>query len=135
MTSRPYTVLGALIGEVCVYTLVHLLFSGQTRSLPTYLVQGVLIGCGLSLVTAQVLARIRAVNVNGWMTMLRCGVPGNGMFMRAASSMMSLGPVNVPQEASGGTIHQAGTRINPGGGSNAVARPFRRLPLHHTNAR
>ena len=106
MTSRPYTVLMALIGAVCLYALARLLFFDQARSLATYRVQGILIGYGLGLVTAQVLGRIRTKKFNGWITMMRCGVPGNGMFMRAACAMMFLGPVNVPQEerAAGGHV-------------------------------
>jgi hypothetical protein len=43
--------------------------------------------------------RIKATKVNGWITMFGCGVPGNGMLLRAAHAQIFLGPINVPQEA------------------------------------
>ena len=51
------------------------------------------------LMTAQVVARAKTTKVNGWATILGCGVPGNGMFFRAACALTFLGPINVPQEA------------------------------------
>ena len=63
------------------------------------LVQGFLVGFGLALVTIEIFARIKATQVNGWITMFGCGVPGNGMLMRAACTRIFPGPVNVPQEA------------------------------------
>jgi hypothetical protein len=62
-------------------------------------VQGILIGGGLAFVTAQIYARIKAVKVNGWITMFGLGLPGNGMLLRAAHAQLFPGPVNVPQEA------------------------------------
>ncbi|HEY7284872.1 MAG TPA: DUF1214 domain-containing protein [Vicinamibacterales bacterium] len=61
--------------------------------------QGILIGWGLAFVTAQVLARIKSTKINGWITMLGCGLPGNGMLLRAAQAQVFPGPINVPQEA------------------------------------
>jgi hypothetical protein len=63
------------------------------------LVQGFFVGFGLAVVTVEILARFKATKVNGWMTMYGCGVPGNGMFFRAACSQVFPGPVNVPEEA------------------------------------
>lgn len=39
------------------------------------------------------------MKVNGWITMLGCGVPGNGPLTRATCTWMFPGPVNVPDEA------------------------------------
>ncbi len=62
-------------------------------------VQGIFVGAWLAWITFQILAGFMATNVNGWVTLLGCGVPGNGLFKRAACSLIFPGPVNVPQEA------------------------------------
>jgi hypothetical protein len=62
-------------------------------------VQGVLIGAGLAFAAAQVYGSIKGTKINGWITMYGCGVPGNGMFLRAAHAWTFPGPINVPQEA------------------------------------
>lgn len=63
------------------------------------LVQGFLVGFGLAVVTIEIYARIKATRINGWITMFGCGVPSNGMLMRAACARIFPGPVNVPEEA------------------------------------
>jgi hypothetical protein len=70
-----------------------------SRTVQSDVIQGVLIGFGLAFVSSQVYARIKAVKVNGWITMFGLGVPGNGMLLRAAHAQYFPGPVNVPQEA------------------------------------
>ncbi len=99
--SRTYTYFIALVGVVCAYFIVRLLFfiDLSTRTVRSDVVQGVLIGAGLAFATAQVYGRIKGTKVNGWVTMYGCGVPGNGMFLRAAHAWVFLGPINVPQEA------------------------------------
>jgi hypothetical protein len=99
--SRSYTYLAALIGVVCAYFIIRLLFFTDlsTRTVQSDMIQGVLIGFGLAFVTAQAYARIKATKVNGWITMFGLGVPGNGMFLRAAHAQLFPGPVTVPQEA------------------------------------
>ena len=62
-------------------------------------IQGILIGFGLAFVLANAYARIKAVKVNGWITMFGLGVPGSGMFLRAVYPQLFPGPVNVPEEA------------------------------------
>jgi hypothetical protein len=62
-------------------------------------VQGLLIGFGMAFVSAQIYARIKATKVNGWISMFGLGVPGNGMFLRAAHAQLFPGPVVVPEEA------------------------------------
>jgi hypothetical protein len=100
MSKRTYTFLTALIGVICGYVIIiHLFFLSQSRTLRNDLVQGFLVGFGLSLVTAQIFARIKATKVNGWTTIFRCGVPCNGMLMRAACAQVFPGPINVPEEA------------------------------------
>ncbi|MGA2875959.1 MAG: DUF1214 domain-containing protein [Nitrososphaerales archaeon] len=99
--SKTYTYLVALVGAVCVYFFVSLSFftDFSTRTVPTDVLDGVLIGFGLAFVISYVYARIKATKVNGWITMFGLGVPGNGIFLRAAHAQLFPGPVNVPQEA------------------------------------
>jgi hypothetical protein len=99
--SRTYTYLAALVGVVCAYFIVRLIFftNLSTRTVQSDVVQGLLIGFGLAFVSAQVYARIKATTVNGWITMFGLGEPGNGMLLRAAHAQLFLGPVTVPQEA------------------------------------
>jgi hypothetical protein len=65
----------------------------------THVVQGIIIGGVLAFITAQLVGRTKIKKINGWLTMYGFGVPGNGMFLRAASYQIFPGPVNVPQEA------------------------------------
>ncbi len=98
--SRTYTTyLAPLVGAVCVYFIVYSLPFGPARTVRNDVVQGVLIGVGLAFVVAQAYAWIKATKVNGWVTMVGLGVPGNGMLLRAAHAQYFPGPVNVPEEA------------------------------------
>ncbi len=99
--SRTYTYLIAIVGVVCVAFLIRLFFFTDlsSRTVRSDVVQGILIGVGLSFVTAQVYGTVKATKVNGWITMFGCGVPGNGMFLRAAHAWVFPGPINVPEEA------------------------------------
>ena len=99
MSKRTFTYFTIFIGAVCVYFLIYRFFFVHTSILRNDLVQGVLIGFGLAFITAQIYARIKATNINGWTTMFGLGVPGNGMFLRAAHAQLFLGPVNVQEEA------------------------------------
>ena len=97
--SRTSTYLATLVGAICVYFIVRLIFFPQPRTVSSDLIQGALIGFGLAFVSAQIYARIKAKKVNGWITMFGLGEPRNGMFLRAAHAQLFPGPVNVPQEA------------------------------------
>jgi hypothetical protein len=97
--SKTYTYLASLIGIVCVYFFVRLVFFPQTRTVGSDLIQGALIGFGLAFVSAYFYARIKAAKVNGWITMYGLGEPRNGIFLRAAHAQLFPGPVNLPQEA------------------------------------
>ena len=99
MSERTYGYLMALIGVVCVYVVIRRLLFPASLTLRDALVQGVLVGWGLAVVTVEILARIKATRINGWVTIFGCGEPGNGMFLRAACARIFLGPVNSPQEA------------------------------------
>ncbi len=99
--SRTYTYLVGLSGAVCVFFIIRLFFftNLSSRTVQSDVVQGILVGFGLALATALVYGRLKGTRVNGWFTMFGCGVPGNGMFLRAAHAWTLPGPVNVPQEA------------------------------------
>ena len=97
--SRTSTYLATLVGVICVYFIIRLIFFPQPRTVSSDLIQGALIGFGLAFVSAQIYARIKAKQVNGWITLFGLGEPGNGMLLRAAHAQFFPGPVNVPQEA------------------------------------
>jgi hypothetical protein len=99
--NRTSTYLATLVGAVCVYFVVRLLFFTElsTRTVRNDVVQGILIGFGLAFVMAQIFARVKATTVNGWITMFGLGEPSNGMLLRAAHAQLFPGPVNTPQEA------------------------------------
>jgi hypothetical protein len=97
--SRTLSYFAAFIGALCVYFIVHLFFSTHVRTVRSDVIQGFLIGFGLAFALAQAYARIKAVKVNGWITMFGLGKPGNGMSLRAAHAQLFPGPVNVPEEA------------------------------------
>lgn len=88
--------LGLLVRVVSVNVLGH----QPHRTFVTDIVQGVVGGGVLGIYfTAQILASIWASNVNGWLTLYGCGMPGNGILFRAVCAVKFPGPVNIPQEA------------------------------------
>src|SRR5512139_2938129 len=97
--NKTTTYLATLVGVICVYFILRLIFFPSPRIVRNDMIQGVLIGGGLAFVSAQIYARIKASKVNGWITMFGLGEPGNGMLLRAAHAQLFPGPVNVPQEA------------------------------------
>jgi hypothetical protein len=99
--SKSFTSFTTVVGAVCAYFIIRLCFfiDLSTRTVRSDVIQGILIGFGLAFVSARVYARLKASNVNGWVTMFGLGVPGNGMFLRAAHAQLFPGPVTVPQEA------------------------------------
>jgi len=100
MSDRRYAFLTALIGVICGYVIIrHIFFSANSMSVRNDIVQGFFVGFGLAIVTIEIFARIKVTKVNGWITMFGCGLPSNGMLMRAACARIFPGPVNVPQEA------------------------------------
>jgi hypothetical protein len=100
MSKRMFTLYTVIIGLVCAYVIIrHLFFGAASASLRNDVIQGFLIGFGLSFVTAQVYARVKTTRVNGWTTIFGMGKPGNSMLMQAASVQAFPGPVNVPEEA------------------------------------
>ena len=99
MTNRTYTFLTPLIGVVCGFVIVRSFLFADSLTVRNDLVQGFFVGAGLGVVAVEILARIKATRINGWVTLFGCGLPGNGIFTRAACARIFPGPVNVPQEA------------------------------------
>lgn len=99
MSERTYAYFTALIGAVCVWVVIHRFFSPASLTWRNALVQGVLVGWGLAVVTIEILARTKVTRTNGWITIYGSGEPGNGIFLRAACARIFPGPVNSPQEA------------------------------------
>ena len=69
------------------------------RTIVLDIVQGILIGFGLALITLPILGNAYVTKINGWTTMYGCGDPDNGILLRAACSIVFPGPINVPEEA------------------------------------
>ncbi len=131
--SRTYTTyLTVLNGLVCLYCIIHLVFLPQARTVRNDVVQGILIGIGLAFVTAQILAQVKAVKVNGWITIFGLGEPGNGMLTRAAHAQLFPGPVAVPAEAMYWWARSDGAGRTLSGRNDYVMRfPPGQLPPNH----
>ena len=99
--SKTYTYFMTIVGVVCVVFIIRLfLFTDlSSRTVQSDVIQGVLIGFGLAVATAQAYGRLKGTKRNGWVTMYGCGEPGNGMFLRAAQALVFVGPICVPAEA------------------------------------
>jgi len=105
MTSMTRTVLTYIIGSLIVGVLI---FGARrilnpthtyTRTITSDVIQGVLVGAGLSFITLIIIGNAHVTKVNGWTTMFGCGEPDNGILRRAACNVIFLGPINAPQEA------------------------------------
>ena len=98
--SKIYTYYITIVGVVCVAFIIRLFFFADlsARTVQSDVIQGILIGFGLALATAQTYGRIKATKVNGWVTFFGLGEPSNGMFLRAAHAMLFPGPVNTAEE-------------------------------------
>jgi hypothetical protein len=99
MSKKNYILFIVLIGVICSYAIIKSLFFIYSRPMRTDVVQGFFTGFGMAIVTAQITAKIKSSKVNGWTTIFGCGLPGNGMLLRAACTLAFPGPVNIPKEA------------------------------------
>lgn len=120
VSKRQYTIFIVLIGAVCVYVIIRYILFPDALTLRNALIQGVLIGFGLAVVTVEILGRLKATRINGWVTTFGAGRPGNGMFTRAAHAALFPGPVNVPQEAMYWWTHVDGAGKTLSGAHNYV---------------
>jgi len=114
MTASRWIAVSLAIGLVVYVVERRVLGNQPNRSIVTDVWQGIVVGAVVGFITAQILARVWAVKVNGWITMFGCGVPGNGMLFRASCAQIFPGPVNVPQEAMYWTTSKdgAGHKLN-----------------------
>ena len=100
MSQRTYTIFVTLVGLVCAWVVIHwFVLSPASLTLRNALIQGTLVGFGFAVVTVEILAKIKATKVNGWVTVYDAGRPGNNMFTRTAHARLFPGPVNLPEEA------------------------------------
>ncbi|MDQ2863858.1 MAG: DUF1214 domain-containing protein, partial [Bacteroidota bacterium] len=99
MSKRIYPIYVTLIGLISGEVTIRYILSPNSLSLHNALIQGFFIGFGLAVVTVEILAKIKATKVNGWVTAFDCGLPGNGIFTRAAHARLFPGPINIPEEA------------------------------------
>lgn len=97
--NKRIALLAALAGVVCAVAVTRSFVFVDSRPWRNDVVQGILSGFALALITAQIYAWNRITRVNGWITMYGCGAPGNGMFQRAAAAQIFPGPINVQEEA------------------------------------
>jgi hypothetical protein len=111
MNSRTFyvpltVVIIVLFGFVIINSFI---LNPSSRNVRNDVIQGALLGFGLSFVTAQIYARIKTSRINGWITMFGCGEPSNGFLARAACAQVFLGPINVPKESMYWTREADGT--------------------------
>ena len=99
MSSKVYKYYVMMSGGICAYVFIKALFFIQTRPVRTDIIQGMIVGFGLALATAQIVAERKTSRVNGWVTMYKLGLPDNDMLTQAACVLAFPGPVNIPQEA------------------------------------
>ncbi len=100
MNSKIYAILTILIIVAFGFVIINsFILNPNTRSVRNDVIQGFLLGFGMSFVTAQIYARIKTSKVNGWTTMFGCGEPDSGFLFRAACAQVFLGPINVSKEA------------------------------------
>lgn len=99
MSARTYANFVTLIGVVCGYVVIRRFVSPDSLTLRNALIQGFFVGFGLAIVTIEIFSQIKMTRMNGWITAFGCGLPGNGMFTRAAHTRIFPGPINVAQEA------------------------------------
>jgi hypothetical protein len=136
MTTMKRTVLTYIIGSLILGALI---FGARrilnpthtyTRTITSDVIQGILVGIGLSFITLLMIGNVYVTKVNGWTTMFGCGEPGNGILKRAACSVTFLGPINVPQEAMYWTTSKDGAGRTLSGTHNYIIH-FAELPPNH----
>ena len=138
MASMTRTVITYIIGSLILGTLI---FGARrilnptytpTRTITTDVIQGILVGAGLSFITLLIIGNAHVTKVNGWTTMYGCGEPGNGILKRAACNVIFLGPINVPQEAMYWTTSKDSAGHNLSGRHNYIMHfPAGQLPPNH----
>jgi hypothetical protein len=116
-----------IIAAFVVLRFFHITF---TRTVTTDIIQGILVGAGLAFITVLfILPNFYVTKVNGWTTVYGCGEPSNGILLRAACSVVFMGPINVPQEAMYWTTSKDGAGHTLNGQHNYIMHfPAGQLP-------
>jgi len=136
MMSMTRTVLTYIIGSLIVGALI---FGARrilnpthtyTRTITSDIIQGVLVGAGLSFITLIIIGNAHVTKVNGWTTMLGCDEPDNAILRRAACNVIFLGPINAPQEAMYWTTSKDGAGRTLSGTHNYIMH-FVELPANN----
>lgn len=121
MTKKAYNFFIALIGVVCVYVIIrHLFFFDNSKPVRTDVLQGILIGFGAAIITAQLTGKIKTRKTNGWISSLGSGDPKNDMLLRAAYVLAFPGPINTSKEAVYWTASVDGSNHSLSGKRNYV---------------
>lgn len=95
-----YTIIPVIVAVLFFGALRVFFHITHKRSTSTDVVQGILVGAALALITVLIAAPgFYVTKENGWTTMLGCGEPGSGLVLHAACNATFAGPINVPQEA------------------------------------
>lgn len=129
MSSKAYRTIIIVSGIICMYVMVKAIFFVQTRFIRTDILQGALVGFGLALANAFIIAALKSKTVNGWRTISACGASGNNLFLRAACTLALPGPINPPREAMYWTASKDGANRTLSGKSRYVLRfPAGQLP-------
>lgn len=77
MTNKKYTLFLVLIGVICGYVIIKSVFFVHLRPVFTDVIQGLFIGFGLAIITAQITAKIKSTKVNGWTPAESCILVAN----------------------------------------------------------
>jgi hypothetical protein len=135
MTRTVLTyIIGSLIVGALIFGTRRILNPTHTysRTITSDVIQGVLVGAGLSFITLLIIGNAYVTKVNGWTTMYGCGEPGNGILRRAACNVIFLGPINVPQEAMYWTTNKDGVGHTLNGQHHYIMHfPAGQLPPNH----
>ena len=129
-TALAY-VIGSLIVGASYIGATRIWNPTHTRTIRSDVVQGIIVGGVLAFITAHILANAYVTKVNGWITMFGCGVPGNGMLLRAACAYR-FPAVNVPQEAMYWTTNVDGAGHDALRSSTTTSCTFRRADFRRT---
>jgi len=132
MTRTVLTyIIGSLIVGALIFGARRILnpTHAYTRTITSDVVQGILVGVGLSFIMLIIIGNAHVTKDNGWTTMYGCGEPSNGLLKRAACNVIFLGPINTPQEAMYWTTSKDGDGHTLNGGYNYIMHfPAGELP-------
>jgi len=129
MSNRTYTYLTAVIGVVCGYVIVRSILSADSLTVRNDLVQGVFVGAGLGVVAVEILSRIKATKINGWITIERQHFVANPIDRYSVGDRSGLaqnadGSVDIYLQNAAPAGHQANWLPAPAGRFNLWLRVY-----------